>query len=38
MNNNNESNIIIVILQAIFIIGKKVKNNDLFLEKDWGDS
>lgn len=34
MNNNDESNIIIVILQAIFIFGKKVKNNDLFLEKD----
>lgn len=33
MNNNDESYVIIVILEAIFIIGKKVKNNDLFLEK-----
>lgn len=33
MNNNDESNMIIVILESIFIIGKKVKNNDLFLEK-----
>lgn len=38
MNNNDESNIILVILEAIIIIGERVKNNDLFLERDWGDS